>query len=110
MSPGGTDASLLELVAGFFAAASIIAMITLIQNRRSGRQDLLATQVREMEARAAAAAASDSESDARLRDAATQIANARIREAATRTPAPDAAPAEATSDPLNDAGGEHRPE
>ncbi|GLY24103.1 hypothetical protein [Micromonospora sp. NBRC 101691] len=99
MSPGGTDASLLELVVGFFAAASLLAVITVIlRRRRSDRQDLLGTQVREMEARAAAAASPDA--DTRLRDRATQIANARNHEAASRASAPQAAPAEATSDAL----------
>ncbi|WP_416904301.1 hypothetical protein [Micromonospora echinospora] len=98
MSPGGTDASLLELVVGFFAAASLLTVITVVLRRRSGRQDLLGTQIREMEARAAAAASPDA--DTRLRDVATQIANARIHEAASRTPAPDTAPTEATSDAL----------
>lgn len=68
MSPGGTDASLLELMVGFFAAASLIAVITVVLRRRSGRQDLLGLQVREMEARAAAA-------NAHRRDAVGQTTN-----------------------------------
>ncbi|MER5458057.1 hypothetical protein ABT008_25120 [Micromonospora sp. NPDC002389] len=95
MSPGGTDASLLELVVGFLVAVSVIAVITMILRRRSGRQDLLGTQVREMQARAAAAASPDA--DTRLRDAATRIADARIHEAASRAPA-DATSGALTSD------------
>ncbi|MER7165793.1 hypothetical protein ABT336_06885 [Micromonospora sp. NPDC000207] len=103
MSPGGTDASLLELIVGFVVAVSLIAVITVILRRRSGRQDLLGAQVRELEARAAAAASP--EADTRLRDAATQVANGRIHEAASRAPAETTtAPAEATSDaPASDA-------
>ncbi|MCM4076197.1 hypothetical protein [Paractinoplanes hotanensis] len=86
MSPGGTDANLLTLVVGFFAAASLIAVITMVLRRRSGRQDLLGAQVREMEARAAAAASPDA--DTRWRDAATQIAEARVHDAASRAPGP----------------------
>ncbi|MBM2622940.1 hypothetical protein JIG36_46320 [Actinoplanes sp. LDG1-06] len=86
MSPGGTDASLLELVVGFFVAVSLIAVITMILRRRSGREDLLGTQVREMEARASAAAGPGA--DTRQRDAATRIAGARIDEAASRAPVP----------------------
>jgi hypothetical protein len=85
VSPGGTDASLLELAVGFFVAASLIAVITMILRRRGGRQDLLDTQVREMEARVAAASPG---ADTRLRDAATQIADARIQEAASPAPVP----------------------
>jgi hypothetical protein len=55
MSPGGTDASLLELAAGFLIAVSLITLITMILRRRNGSQDLTGTQVREMRARAAAA-------------------------------------------------------
>jgi hypothetical protein len=79
MSPGGTDASLLELVVGFFVAVSLITVITMVLRRRSGRQDLLGTQMREMETRTGAAAARDA--DARLREAAAQVADSRAREA-----------------------------
>ncbi|MFI7079738.1 hypothetical protein ACIBO1_20785 [Micromonospora sp. NPDC049903] len=95
MSPGGTDASLLELVVGFLVAVSVIAVITTILRRRSGRQDLLGTQVREMQARAAAAASPNA--DTRLRDAATEIAEARIHDAASRAPS-DAPSGALTSD------------
>lgn len=101
MSPGGTDASLLTLIVGLVAAASLIAVITVILRRRSGRDDLLGTQLREMEARAAAAASPDA--DTRLPDAAGRAADARIHEAASRAPGPDPAPAEATSDALTSA-------
>jgi len=90
MSPGGTDASLLALVVGFFVVASLIAVLTMILRRRSGHRDLLGTQLREMEARAAAAASPDA--DTRLRDAATQIADARVHDAAPRAPAPSSDP------------------
>ncbi|WP_229068814.1 hypothetical protein [Actinoplanes sp. DH11] len=98
MSPGGTDASLLELVVGFFVATSLIAVITMTLRRRGGRQDLLGNQVRELQARTAAATPRDA--DTRLRDEATRIADARVHEAASRAPAPDASRAEATSDAL----------
>ncbi|MGW0506679.1 hypothetical protein [Micromonospora sp. NPDC003241] len=101
MSPGGTDASLLELVVGFLVAVSVIAVITMILRRRSGRQDLLGTQVREMQARAAAAASPNA--DTRLRDAATRIAEARSHDAASRAPS-DAPSGALTSDtPATDA-------
>ncbi|MBL7259356.1 hypothetical protein [Paractinoplanes lichenicola] len=93
MSPGGTDASLLELVVGFVVAVLLIAVITMVLRRRGGRQDLLGTQMREMEARAAAAASPSA--DTRLRDAATQIADARLRETATQIA--DTSPPEAAS-------------
>ncbi|GIE28454.1 hypothetical protein Ait01nite_014990 [Actinoplanes italicus] len=80
MSPGGTDASLLELAVGFVVAVSLIAAITVILRRRSGSRDLLGTQVREMRERAAAAASPDA--DSRVWDAAGRIADARIRKAA----------------------------
>ncbi|MCO8272768.1 hypothetical protein M1L60_19420 [Actinoplanes sp. TRM 88003] len=85
MSPGGTDVSLLQLVVGFFIAASFISVITVILRRRGGRQDLLGHQVREMEARAAAAAAPGA--DTRLRDAATRVADARRQETAATSDA-----------------------
>lgn len=87
MSPGGTDASLLELVVGFLVAASLIAVVTMILRRRGGRQDLPGAQLREMQARATAAASPDA--DTRQWDTATRIADARLHEAASRAPAPD---------------------
>jgi hypothetical protein len=78
VSPSGTDASLLELVVGFFVAVSLIAVLTMILRRRGGRQDLLGTQVREMEERTAAATAP--EPDTRLHEAATRVADARVAE------------------------------
>ncbi|MFY1585253.1 hypothetical protein ACN267_12135 [Micromonospora sp. WMMD734] len=90
MSPGGTDASLLDLAVGLVVAVSLIAVITVVLRRRGDRRDLPGTQVRELEARVAAAASPDA--DTRAWDAATRIAAARSREAACpdRTPvAPD---------------------
>ncbi|WP_431923496.1 hypothetical protein [Micromonospora wenchangensis] len=85
MSPGGTDASLLELAVGLVVAVSLIAVITVVLRRRGDRRDLPGTQVRELEARAAAASP---DADTRAWDAATRIAAARSREAAC----PDRAP------------------
>ncbi|WP_434739418.1 hypothetical protein [Micromonospora sp. SH-82] len=105
MSPGGTDASLLELVVGFVVAVSLIAVITVILRRRSDRRDLLGAQVRELEARAAAAASP--QADTRLLDAATRVADARIHETAARAATPAEAaltPTGVTSDaPASDA-------
>ncbi|WP_431885752.1 hypothetical protein [Micromonospora wenchangensis] len=86
MSPGGTDASLLELAVGLVVAVSLIAAITVVLRRRGDRRDLPGTQVRELEARVAAAASPDA--DTRAWDAATRIAAARSHEAAStdRTP------------------------
>lgn len=103
MSPGGTDVSLLELAVGFLVAVSLIAVITMVLRRRGGHQDLLGTQVREMEARAAAAASP--EADTRLRDAATRIAEA---SRASAPVSPDA-PAASGGAAYPDATGEGRP-
>ncbi|MEV0941995.1 hypothetical protein AB0I90_16645 [Micromonospora wenchangensis] len=59
MSPGGTDASLLELAVGLVVAVSLVAAITVVLRRRGDRRDLPGTQVRELEARVAAAASPD---------------------------------------------------
>ncbi|QKW13482.1 hypothetical protein [Verrucosispora sp. NA02020] len=99
MSPGGTDVSLVELVAGFLVAITLITVITIVLRRRSGRQDLLGTQVREMQTRAAASP----DADTRLRDAATRIADARMREAASRDPVPAEAPSDAPTSDVSDA-------
>ncbi|WP_430784531.1 hypothetical protein [Actinoplanes sp. G11-F43] len=125
MSPGGTDASLLELVVGFFIAATVITVITMVVRRRNGSRDLLGAQVREMRSRAAAAASPDADTrgwdeaariaDARIADARIAdprivdariadpwIADPRIHEAAPRAPGPDGAPAsDATAAPLD---------
>ncbi|WP_422752122.1 hypothetical protein [Micromonospora sp. WMMD708] len=81
VSPGGTDASLLELAVGFVVAVSLIAVITVVLGRRADRRDLVGTQVRELEARVAAATSPDA--DTRAWDAATRIAAARSHEAAS---------------------------
>ncbi|MFJ8690504.1 hypothetical protein [Micromonospora wenchangensis] len=93
MSPGGTDASLLELAVGFVVAVALIAVITVLLRRRGDRRDLLKNQVRELEARVAAAASPDA--DTRAWDAATRIAAARRHEATF----PDTTPG--TPDPPN---------
>ncbi|HWS38055.1 MAG TPA: hypothetical protein VN408_35635 [Actinoplanes sp.] len=79
MSPGGSDASLLELAVGFLVAVVAIAVITMVLRRRDDSRDLLDGQVREMQARADAASPA---ADTSLMDAATRIADARMREAA----------------------------
>ncbi|WP_431729677.1 hypothetical protein [Verrucosispora sp. TAA-831] len=109
MSPGGTDASLLELVVGFLVAVSLITVLTLVLRRRSGRQDLLGTQMREVQARSAAASW---DTDTRLRDAATRIADARRHEAASRAPMPtgatsDARPPDASATDATSPGAGH---
>jgi hypothetical protein len=100
MSPGGTDASLLELIVGFVVAVALITAITLIlRRRRDARQDLLGGQMREMQARTAAAASPDA--NTRSRDAAIGTADARRHEAAAPAPAFPAPTSSSPASPIS---------
>ncbi|MBU2666291.1 hypothetical protein KOI35_22570 [Actinoplanes bogorensis] len=101
MSTGGTDASLLQLVVGFFIVAAVISLLTVVlRRRRNARQDLMGTQLREMEARAAA-------TRTRLNDVVTQIAETRPATPAFVPPPPVVASEPQFPDATAPSGGEH---